>query len=392
MKQSGPQILFVSHDALRTGAPILLLHFLRWFKLHTNVAFEILLRAGGDLQPDFEAIGPVSVLQPWARLTSSPVELARRMHNQLLLARLARSGVKLVYSNTVTNGGVLRTLARPGRTVITHVHELEARIRSLRPDDFAGVLAHTHRYIACSQAVKANLVDRHRIDGAAVEVIHEFIQMPSGTADSRKRDAVRATLGVPPGALVVGAVGTTDWRKAPDLFIQLAAAVCRRRPGLPVHFVWVGGAVAGSPAFDALAHDIRGAQLDSQIHFLGEQSSMLDYFRAFDVFALTSREDPFPLVCLEAAAVGVPIVCFDGAGGEKEFVEEDCGYVVPYLDVQAMAESTIALLESEGLRRRLGERAAEKVRSRHEVTVTAPKILAAMKQSLPTRDALATGW
>ena len=41
------------------------------------------------------------------------------------------------------------------------------------------------------------------------------------------------------------------------------------------------------------------------------------------------EEDPYTLVCLEAAALEKPYVCFEGAGGSPEFVEEDCGFVVP---------------------------------------------------------------
>jgi glycosyltransferase involved in cell wall biosynthesis len=62
----------------------------------------------------------------------------------------------------------------------------------------------------------------------------------------------------------------------------------------------------------------------------------LKYFAAFDVFALVSREDPFPVVCLEAASLGKPIVCFNSSDGEKEFVENDCGFVVPDLDIEIM--------------------------------------------------------
>ena len=70
-----------------------------------------------------------------------------------------------------------------------------------------------------------------------------------------------------------------------------------------------------------------------------------DYIAAFDVFSLVSREDAFPLAFMEAAAVGVPTVCFDGAvEGGCEFVEADAGRVVPYLDLDAMAERVLEFL------------------------------------------------
>ena len=49
-------ILFVSHDATRSGAPIELLHFLRWFKRNSDRPFSVLLGRGGELVADFEKL------------------------------------------------------------------------------------------------------------------------------------------------------------------------------------------------------------------------------------------------------------------------------------------------------------------------------------------------
>jgi glycosyltransferase involved in cell wall biosynthesis len=94
----------------------------------------------------------------------------------------------------------------------------------------------------------------------------------------------------------------------------------------------------------------------------------------FDVFTLTSREDPYPAVVLEAAALGKPIVCFQQSGGAPEFVEGDCGFVVPYLDVEAMAGRIAELLDDDDLRTRLGEAARRKVGMQHDLNRVAPRI------------------
>jgi glycosyltransferase involved in cell wall biosynthesis len=96
---------------------------------------------------------------------------------------------------------------------------------------------------------------------------------------------------------------------------------------------------------------------------------------AADVFVLTSREDPYPLVCLEAAALEKPIVCFAGAGGMPEFVENDCGFVVPYLDIAAMGDHVVSLLDAPDLRVVIGRAARRKVSERHDVGKAAPRIL-----------------
>jgi glycosyltransferase involved in cell wall biosynthesis len=122
-----------------------------------------------------------------------------------------------------------------------------------------------------------------------------------------------------------------------------------------------------------LDHDVARMGLSERVHLVGPQVEPAPYFSLFDVFVLTSREDPFPLVCLEAAALGIPIICFADAGGMPEFVGEDAGFVVPYLDVARASDRVRLLVTAEELRVRLGRCAAERVK-KHDVLVIGPKI------------------
>jgi glycosyltransferase involved in cell wall biosynthesis len=173
----------------------------------------------------------------------------------------------------------------------------------------------------------------------------------------------------------VGGSGTIGWPpyKGFDLFIQLAVAVRAAKPAMPVHFVWLGGSARGD-ALDALCHDVESAGLTGYVHFVGEKPNALDYIGAFDVHALVSREESLSLTMLEAASVAIPTICFDGHGS-REFIEDDAGFVVPYLNVPAMAESVLQILQCESLRRTLGCRAQVKLQQRHILSTIAPKLL-----------------
>ena len=105
-----------------------------------------------------------------------------------------------------------------------------------------------------------------------------------------------------------------------------------------------------------------------------------DYFCAADVFAMVSREDPFPLVCLEAAALGKPILCFRDAGGMPEFVEDDAGFCVPFLDVEAMAEAIKRFQTDGGLLADRGLAARAKVIARHDLNISAARIAEIIKR------------
>ena len=72
MRPSSPSILFVSHDASRTGAPMALLTFLRWFRANTDYRFEVLLGSGGALEPAFEALAPTTTADVVAGRSPGP--------------------------------------------------------------------------------------------------------------------------------------------------------------------------------------------------------------------------------------------------------------------------------------------------------------------------------
>jgi glycosyltransferase involved in cell wall biosynthesis len=158
-------------------------------------------------------------------------------------------------------------------------------------------------------------------------------------------------------------------------------------------FLWVGGGTGTDEAlrFD---HDVRAFGLDGRCELVPSTASVLDYYPAMDVFALPSREDPFPLVMLEAAACNLPVVCFAMAGGAPEFVGGDAGLIAPYLDITTFVSHLDTLRQSPELRRRLGAAAAEKVRAHHSVDVQGARVLSSINRCLSEpsadRDALST--
>jgi len=385
------KILFIGHDATRTGAPYVLLHLLRWLRANTSIECRLLLKTGGKLESEFAKVSQVAVLYSgevkenivtkWLRYYGG-----RRDPDAKYLARFKREliseGVDLIYSNTASNGDIVASFAEVGCPIITHVHELEYVLDfALGPEKTRLMKESTSHYIAVSERVKRNLIENHSIPENKVDLVYEFIPAQIVNSDHKTtvRRQIRQELGIPPEDFVVGGSGTIDWRKGHDLFIQLASLMSRLRVNRPIWFVWLGGRLDGNmynrTMYHQICHDVKLLGLENSVRFIGPRDDAVSYIGAFDVFVLTSREDPFPLVCLEAASMEVPIVCFDKAGGACELVENDSGFVVPYLDLAAMADKASALLNSEELRLRYGRQGANKVRRLYNVEVVAPKIL-----------------
>ncbi|MGA7952697.1 MAG: glycosyltransferase family 4 protein [Gloeobacterales cyanobacterium] len=375
------KILFISHDASRTGAPIVFLNFLRWFKENTDIPFKILLRNGGPLEGDFTNLAPTMIFNEDCQTRSQRIlrGLGRWHPEGQLRKFLSTDAIGLIYSNTITNHTVLSQISSFLQCpVISHIHELDYWIYRTGIQNFEITKALTFHFIAVSSAVKRNLIAHHNIGETCISTVYEFV--PTATRDHQQalknKHEIRHQLNIPLDAFVVGASGTLDWRKGADLFIQLARTVRYTNLEAPIYFLWLGGDEKQDHLrFYELRHDLKKLNLEHTAIFLSNQPNPLDYFATFDVFALLSREDPYPLVCLEAASLGKPILCFDRAGGEQEFVEDDGGFVVPYLDIETMAAKICLLFESPELRERLGQRAAQKVKENHDISASACQIL-----------------
>jgi glycosyltransferase involved in cell wall biosynthesis len=379
-------VLFIGHDASRAGAQIELLHFLRWFKANGNRPFSILLGAGGELLSEFQGLADT-----WSMDRSHWHQDALRTH---ILAGVGlgkwakraeasdargfavKDSPALIYVNSVASASIVEILA-PEVPVLTHVHELESYFRTHPSRALTSLLARTDRFIACSNVTRENLVERHAVPARKTETVYESIPV-ADIRPKRTRQQIFQELKLSVDALLIAGCGTLGWRKGTDLFIQLARAVTAQRNR--AYFVWIGD---GSPSAVAeFEYDVRTAGLTKNVRMIGAVPSPADHMAAADVFVLTSREDPYPLVCLEAAALGKPIVCFAGAGGMPEFVEDDCGLVAPYLDIIQMAAQIVSLLEDPDRRRTIGEAAKRKVFQRHDINGSAPRIMEIMERTI----------
>jgi glycosyltransferase involved in cell wall biosynthesis len=135
-----------------------------------------------------------------------------------------------------------------------------------------------------------------------------------------------------------------------------------RRADEDVYFLWIGGPRAETAGeFERIEALASRLGVSDRLVFTELTKEPGKYFETIDVFALTSREDPFPLVCLEAASLGKPVICFAGAGGMPEFVGTDAGAVVPLGDVDEFAREIAQFKSDRGSRIEVGRRAKEKV-------------------------------
>lgn len=384
------RVLFVSHDAGRSGGALFLLEMLRWMRLNTDLQFDVALRWDGELQPAFEALAPCVLLHPTAipglgrcaRVQGWWDRHVRHRRRYRTLQSLVDSGTyDLLYLNTITLGDHLASLRGLPVPVITHVHELASAIQRHAHGQERLVVQRSEQVVCVSDAVLDNLVSSLACPPAKARRIHGFVpvDVQADATLEERRARLLSPLGIPPEAWLIGICGYANVAKGVDLAAPLARLLPSALGGREVHMVWVGGESPEYPRELAVA-DARRAGVGARLHFVGPTRAPVDWLSIFDVHLMLSREDSFPLVMMEAAVQGVPTVAFSDAGGAVEFLRADAGVCTPFLDLPALASALEHLLADDAHRRALGTAARDRVRRFHAPDVVLPQVVRVIEE------------
>jgi glycosyltransferase involved in cell wall biosynthesis len=193
------------------------------------------------------------------------------------------------------------------------------------------------------------------------QVIPNGIDTAAFRPDPEARDSVRAELGIPAGAPLVGNLSRHDPMKDHPTFLQ---AVAESHTDAWALLAGIGTG-PGNPALD---RQIAVAGLaPERILRLGERRDVPRLMAALDVAVLSSSfGEGFPNIVAEAMACGIPSLAT--RVGDTAEVIGDCGRVVAPDDPAVLAHGIAELLAlSAEARMALGERARARIESRFSV-------------------------
>ncbi|KAA9036387.1 glycosyltransferase family 4 protein [Ginsengibacter hankyongi] len=361
------KILFISHDASLTGGSVLLLNLIKLLNEPGIYESTVLFRKGGPMEPDFAKVARTFLWdQPVVPETTKRKKIIRRLrnrhigndeHNSEILEEVRKADV--IINNTITNGELLETILKDfNGKVFSYIHELEmASVRFATPRGIKLTLDLSDKLIVPSEAVKHHLHSKYAIDVKKIVPLSYYIHN-KGTGKNEVPHKKQ-------NELIVGGCGTLDWRKGIDIFIGVARRLLSA--DLLQHFVfrWKGANINSSEYAQCL-YDIEKAGLSNSITLMSADTEMDSFYNNIDIFFLSSREDPYPLVVLEAASFGKPTVCFSNAGGAPEFVQEDAGSVVPYLDISAVVAILLEYKSNPEMVLEKGQKAKCRVQEMHQ--------------------------
>jgi glycosyltransferase involved in cell wall biosynthesis len=189
--------------------------------------------------------------------------------------------------------------------------------------------------------------------------------------DAVARSEVRAELGIPDGAPVVGALANLTPAKGLEQLVRAAGPINAERPD--AWFVVVGERFATHAGYeDRLLAELRATGVPRErLVLAGPRADPQRYLAAFDVKLLTSPAEGAPTTVIEAMACGVAVVATDVGSVRELVVDGESGLVVQPGDPRELARETLRLLGDDELRARVGGAARARAVERFDTRASA---------------------
>jgi glycosyltransferase involved in cell wall biosynthesis len=237
-----------------------------------------------------------------------------------------------------------------------------------------------HWFVAVSDYLRNGLIARG-VASARVHTVHNGTDLlADDTIFPSLPLSVRAELGVPADAELVGQVGRVDSFKGAPLLVHAARHVVEKRP--KAYFVFVGNADPGIQ--QALWELATRNGVDDRLRFTGIRDDVPRLLSAMDVVTLPSINEACSMAIIEAMTMGKPVVA-TRAGGNLELVQEGRTGLLVERNADALGRGIIEVLEDPRRRQAMGCAAQERARTLFTADAMAGKMEEVYRQILLTR-------
>lgn len=191
-----------------------------------------------------------------------------------------------------------------------------------------------------------------------VQLIPNGIRLEDFPAGTRNPD-LRAELGIPADAIVVGSVGHLRPEKNP---VRLVHAFAEMESD--AHLLILGD----GPERDAVEQATREHGLEARVHLAGHRREVAPFYAAMDLFAISSDTEQMPVALLEAMASGLAVASTDVGDVAHMLGDDQRDLIVPHAEKgtnEALGRALNTLVRDEARRTRLGRANRTRVEERY---------------------------
>jgi len=357
-----PTVVVISHQASKTGAPILALNLSMQLSTSHNVI--VVLLSGGALFSRFLETGTALLMARYTFVNHKVVRGALRR------ASLGKP-IEFALANCIVSAPFIEPIRSLGIPCLCLVHEYASYVKPLTIFTDVGLWA--SRLI---WPTRLTMNDMLRRCPHLVELPMEVMPQGPCALPEADQDGGSANTALPAtetaaeqylrhldqdSLLVLGA-GTIEMRKGVDLFIETVSRIFKNAQGMNVKFAWIGSGYLPDYDFSYsvwLDDQINRSGLSDELTMLDESPAYRELIKRCDLFIMSSRLDALPNVAIDALLAGKPVLCFENACGIAEQLEPypdlHNACVAPYLDCNDLAQKALALLQDSERRNEIAE-------------------------------------
>ncbi len=273
--------------------------------------------------------------------------------------RLAKAiknhNIDLIHAHTShahTQACVARALAGRGKVIVSRRVDFRPKNNVINRWKYAC----PDKIVAVSRFI-AGVMRSYGVPDDRVSVVHS-VQDP---ARFEVTPLTREELGLPQNGPILGCVAALVDHKDHATLLAAMPQTLQSIPDLQLVLIGEG------ELRPAIVAQIRELHLQDNVTLLGYRTDVARILPLLDAFVLSSKEEGFGGVCLEAMFSNVPIVAAAAGGIPESVRNEETGLLVPIRDPEALAKAIVRLVSDPSLGASLARRANEM--ARREFTV-----------------------
>ena len=385
-KERPCKVLFLAHSSQQGGAEYCLDTLLKNLD-RTKVNPFVVFPDEGPMSErcrDYEIPVFTRDLLPWIYLDKRSrwywkQLLGKSWLNTLRLKKLiAGLGVDLVYSNTSAIFEPALAAKFAGVPHLWHIHEVldpDIPISQLLPLRWHQRIIRKLSDVVVFESDAAQKVFCESTPIHHSRVVHNSLRFTPKKVDQQAIDQLREQYNLSPRRPAIISVGQFIDRKNPLLLLK---AIEKLTPENRPYCIFVGE----GPLENEMRRYAAEKKLDDVCRFIPFQSDIAPYLQLSDALVLTSKQESFGLVLIEAGAYGKPVIACKSQGPEEIIDDGKTGYLVPQENAYELANAIRQVILDPAKGHDLGRQAINRIQAMFDAKTNAEKIEAIILECL----------
>ena len=343
-------VLYLNHAAYIGGAEIALLDLMT--HMDRNKYSPVVLVPNGTLADALRRLHvrcvPIPVLPGLNRYTL-PEFLGKLPQ---LISLIRREQPALIHANTnfasLYSGAISKIIKIPSIGLIQDIEPLGRMGRLL--------VRQNTKTIAISEAVRKYLIEEH-VPEENITRIHHGVDLkkyqPRTGNDAQDSSSI--------SDVIIGIVGQMGERKGHLYLLEAMKSLIGVYPHIKL---WIVGKEPSQSAehYTESLHDyVRTHQLEPYVKFFGFRSDIPDILKKLDILILSSLQEPFGKIVIEAMATGKPVIASKVGGVPEIVMEGKTGFLVPPGDSDSLYHALKQLVSEPKTRQQMGIEGRDRV-------------------------------